>query len=91
MSTYIKCMYCEEDSKDIDTGYCSQCELFDCDDRDLIKLNELVSTENHPQFYLSKDGDHWCATLPDFINLQESHTGFGKSPVSAILSLLKTP
>ncbi len=26
-----------------------------------------------------KDGDHWCCVNGDFINLQESPAGFGKT------------
>lgn len=31
-----------------------------------------------------KDGDAWCAHGPDFINLQESHAGFGDTPKDAV-------
>lgn len=33
------------------------------------------------------DGDMWCAVGPDFINLQESHAGFGKTPRAAVDAL----
>lgn len=34
-----------------------------------------------------KDGDAWCAVGPDFINLQESTSGFGKNPREAVAAL----
>lgn len=35
-----------------------------------------------------KDGDSWCATRADFVNLQESPVGFGDSPKAAVEALL---
>lgn len=40
-------------------------------------------------FLLFRDGDKWCATYGDFINLQESETGFGKRAIDALIALLK--
>ncbi len=37
---------------------------------------------------IKKDGDQFCATRPDFINLQESPAGFGPTEPHAILDLL---
>ena len=37
---------------------------------------------------VKKDGDSWCATGEGFINLQESHAGFGDSPNEAVKELL---
>lgn len=34
------------------------------------------------------DGNSWCATYPDFINLQESKAGFGDTPSVAVENLL---
>ena len=34
------------------------------------------------------DGDQWCCVFGDFINLQESPAGFGKTPEEALNSLL---
>lgn len=35
------------------------------------------------------DGNQWCAVFTDkFINLQESHAGFGVDKVDALLMLL---
>lgn len=33
------------------------------------------------------DGDAWCATKDDFVNLQESPAGFGKTPREAVDAL----
>lgn len=30
-----------------------------------------------------KDGNQWCAVMPDFINLQESPAGFGNTQLEA--------
>lgn len=37
-----------------------------------------------------KDGDAWCAHYDDFINLQESISGWGDNPRDAIKELLTT-
>lgn len=34
------------------------------------------------------DGDSWCATHADFVNLQESPAGFGDSPRAAVKALM---
>jgi len=36
---------------------------------------------------LKMDGDQWCATEKDFINLQESDAGFGDTMETAIAEL----
>ena len=36
-----------------------------------------------PTSRVFKDGDAWCAVMPDFINLQESPAGFGDTPAMA--------
>lgn len=41
------------------------------------------------QFRLFRDGDKWCATFADFINLQESHAGFGDTALEAFAELAK--
>lgn len=38
---------------------------------------------------LSRDGDKWCATYGDFINLQESDAGFGDRAIDALIDLPK--
>ncbi len=36
------------------------------------------------------DGNQWCATGPDFINLQESDAGFGDKPRDAVADYYQT-
>jgi hypothetical protein len=38
-----------------------------------------------------KDGTAWCATHPDFVNLQESPAGFGDTAYAATFNLYATP
>lgn len=42
-----------------------------------------------PGYRVYRDGDQWCAVGRDFRNLQESHAGFGLTPESALIALLK--
>ena len=44
-----------------------------------------IAIENRWQF--GQDGDSWYATQYDFINLQESESGWGDTPVDAIAEL----
>lgn len=39
---------------------------------------------------VKKDGDMWCAHCEDFINLQESESGWGKTPGDAVKQYLQT-
>ena len=41
------------------------------------------------QYNVYIDGNVWCATAGDFVNIQESNIGFGKSPVMALKQLLE--
>lgn len=45
-----------------------------------------VDVEQKPHVF--RDGSAWCATNPDFINLQESPAGFGDTPDNAIADLI---
>lgn len=38
---------------------------------------------------LFKDGDQWCATYDDFVDLQESPAGFGDTALEALAALPK--
>lgn len=38
---------------------------------------------------LFRDGDQWCATYKDFVNLQESEAGFGERAIDALIDLPK--
>jgi hypothetical protein len=40
-----------------------------------------------PRSRVFKDGDMFCAVFPDFINLQESESGWGKTPELARVDL----
>lgn len=40
-----------------------------------------------PNSRVFMDGDAWCAVFPDFINLQESPSGFGATPEEARIAL----
>lgn len=40
------------------------------------------------KFHVFKDGDMFCAVLPDFKNLQESPSGFGQTKWHAIIDLI---
>lgn len=42
------------------------------------------------QIRFVRDGNMWCAFMPDFINLQESVAGFGTSQTAAEADLLRT-
>lgn len=39
--------------------------------------------------FVCRDGDQWCATLSDFVNLQESPAGFGNTIELAMHELSK--
>jgi hypothetical protein len=43
-----------------------------------------------PRERVFMDGNAWCAVKPDFINLQESHAGFGNTREEAIAALNAT-
>ena len=42
-----------------------------------------------PTTRVYKDGVAWCAVHPDFVNLQESAAGFGRTPTAARVVLMK--
>lgn len=48
---------------------------------------ERWSTEHGP-IVLFRDGSAWLAVRPDFTNIQESPTGTGNTPQSALQHLL---
>lgn len=56
---------------------CSKCGA-DCSD--------LLDPPEEYEVFL--DGDQWCAVRPDFINLQESPSGFGDTKDKAIAALI---
>lgn len=54
-----------------------------------IEERKIQLQEISKKVLLSRDGNQWCATEKDFINLQESPAGFGDTPEDAIASLRK--
>lgn len=54
-----------------------------CDDHDAQHYGGRVKAT------LTRDGNAWCATRYDFINLQESPAGFGDTCLEALASLCK--
>lgn len=42
------------------------------------------------KYIVFMDGNQWCATTPEFVNLQESPAGFGDTPSAAIEKLQDT-
>ncbi|MFI3184620.1 MAG: hypothetical protein QX198_01415 [Methylococcaceae bacterium] len=49
-----------------------------CDDSDARKYAQYVGVT------LQIDGDMWCATSKDFVDLQQSPAGFGVTPLEAM-------
>lgn len=54
-----------------------------CDDTDADEF------ANRAGIQLSLDGNAWCATATDFVNLQESPAGFGTTKLHAMAELAK--
>lgn len=54
----------------------------------------VCGPEKYPEWWdkginVILDGNAWCATGPEFVNLQESNAGFGATPREAVAELLK--
>ena len=58
-------------------------EKWECDDRDAKMYAGFLGVK------LKMDGDHWCATRSDFVDLQASPAGFGKTALEAFAELCK--
>jgi hypothetical protein len=58
-------------------------EKWQCDDQDAKVYADYLGMK------LTMDGDHWCATRGDFIDLQASPAGFGKTALEAFAELCK--
>lgn len=56
---------------------------------DIIKIQKYRITSGiiPNNVYCFMDGDQWCCVFGDFINLQESPAGFGKTTGEALKSL----
>jgi len=50
---------------------------------------EVFAGLSDSQLVLSKDGDSWCATFGDFVDLQESQAGFGDTALEALAALAR--
>lgn len=51
-------------------------------------MSDTHPTTDQKTYSVFKDGIAWCATANGFINLQESLSGFGESPVVALGELI---
>ena len=58
-------------------------------DKDALEFIKQAMTKGVEQFRLFRDGDMWCATFYDFVNIQESQCGFGKTCLEALSELAK--
>lgn len=58
-------------------------EKWGCDDKDATKYAEILGCT------IERDGNAWCATAPNFINLQESPAGYGETALEAMAELCK--
>jgi hypothetical protein len=45
---------------------------------------ESIAIKHMQKPRVFRDGSAWCATMPDFIDLQQSKAGFGATPQEAI-------
>lgn len=61
----------------------SLAETWQCNDADAGKYAEHVGAHTF------MDGNAWCATKNDFVNLQESPAGFGPTALDALTDLAK--
>jgi hypothetical protein len=52
-------------------------------------LVHFTTKQDEPLLKLDRDGDQWCATFSDFVNLQESRAGFGKTALDAFADLVR--
>jgi len=50
--------------------------------------DELRAAMRDERLVLEVDGDMFCCHRPNFINLQESPAGFGKTPEAAVQDFL---
>lgn len=52
-------------------------------------VKHATDSSGKKMFRLSKDGDRWCATFHDFVNLQELQVGFGDTCLEAFADLAR--
>ncbi len=58
-------------------------------DDDALEFVKQATSKGEPVFRLFRDGDQWCATFADFVNVQESQCGFGARAVDALADLAR--
>lgn len=58
-------------------------EKWMCTDQDALIYANRIKVK------IFKDGDKWCATRLDFVNIQESPIGFGDTIIEAMANLAK--
>lgn len=58
-------------------------------DDDAQMFVKQATANDQPVFRLFRDGDQWCATFHDFVNVQESQCGFGPTALEALAELAK--
>jgi hypothetical protein len=65
-------------------------------DKSLQRMLETPKTQHTEKrgfpshaFVVYKDGDQWCCVFGDFINLQESPAGFGRTMFDAMDALME--
>jgi hypothetical protein len=95
--------YGDRESKNVLLGPCPECggiTVSQGDDgtewwcREKCCLERNTLKEDYPSWWdtdinVYLDGKAWCATRDGFINLMESHAGFGDTPQEAVNRLLK--
>jgi hypothetical protein len=58
-------------------------------DDDALRFVDQAKANGKPAFRLFRDGDQWCATFGDFVNVQESQCGFGTIALDALAELAR--
>lgn len=61
--------------------------VYELADKWMCTAQDAEHYAKHLGFRIFRDGNQWCATRSDFVNLQESPAGFGECCVSAIAAL----
>jgi len=59
------------------------------DEDALLFVKHARLSNGTPAFELTRDGNKWCATYHNFIDLQTSHAGFGDTALEAFAELAK--
>lgn len=82
------CPYCGSPTFNYGGGWrCLSVECFNGASNTFSNLGPRPSWWNKG-IQVFKDGDAWCATTNEFLNLQESVAGFGTTPNDAVSDLI---